>query len=44
MEGETNNHALSVFKALRSRADQNGEIDIDMKSLRDGLWIESQEA
>jgi DNA-binding IclR family transcriptional regulator len=33
MEDQSNNHALSVFKALRSRAGQDGEIHIDMHEI-----------
>jgi hypothetical protein len=33
MEYQTNNHALSVFKALRSRAGTDGEIHVDMNEL-----------
>ena len=33
MEDRTNNHALCVFKALRSRAGQDGEIHIDMHEI-----------
>jgi DNA-binding IclR family transcriptional regulator len=30
MESNGNNHALSVLKALRSRAGQDGEVHVDM--------------
>jgi hypothetical protein len=33
MENQTNNHALRVFKALRSRAGTDGEIHIDMHEI-----------
>jgi DNA-binding IclR family transcriptional regulator len=33
MENQSNNHALSVFKALRSRAGTDGEVHVDMNEI-----------
>ena len=43
MEDQTNNHALSVFKALRSRAGTDGEIHIDMHEICRAAGLDESE-
>jgi DNA-binding IclR family transcriptional regulator len=43
MEDQSNNHALSVFKALRSRAGQHGEIHIDMNEICRAAGVDEAE-